>query len=197
MSFITFFRKKYRGGGPPKNRAVFLADPLRIPSLKSSNSDPDENRDRQTVNFFTLAHSAGPPGRPLSQAPVHVYFLCRKFDFFYQKFIVREGFRRITDHYGGNMTLTKADLVQQVYKNHPGLTKAEASESVEAFLRISKDSLINGSDLLLSGFGKFNVKYKNSRRGRNPQTGDELTLDARRVVTFKPSGILREKINES
>lgn len=95
------------------------------------------------------------------------------------------------------MTLTKADLIQQVYKNHEGLTKAQATDSVEAFLRISKDSLISGSDLLLSGFGKFNVKDKSARRGRNPQTGDELTLDARRVVTFKPSGILRDKINNS
>jgi integration host factor subunit alpha len=93
------------------------------------------------------------------------------------------------------MTLTKADLIQQVYKNHNTLTKAQATESVEAFLRISKESLIDGSDLLLSGFGKFHVKQKNARRGRNPQTGDELTLDARRVVTFKPSGILRDKIN--
>jgi integration host factor subunit alpha len=95
------------------------------------------------------------------------------------------------------MTLTKADLVQQVYKNHENLTKAQATDSVESFLRISKESLIKGEDLLLSGFGKFNVKDKNARRGRNPQTGDELTLDARRVVTFKPSGILRDKINES
>ncbi len=95
------------------------------------------------------------------------------------------------------MTLTKADLVQQVYKNHVGLTKTQAADAVEAFLRISKDSLINGSDLLLSGFGKFNVKQKNARRGRNPQTGDELTLEARRVVTFKPSGILRDKINKA
>ncbi len=93
------------------------------------------------------------------------------------------------------MTLTKAELVQQVYKTHPSLSKTQATESVEAFLRISKNTLINGSDLLLSGFGKFNVKDKNSRRGRNPQTGDELTLDARRVITFKPSGILRDKIN--
>lgn len=93
------------------------------------------------------------------------------------------------------MTLTKADLVQQVYKSHPSMTKAQATSSVEAFLSISKDALINGDDLLLSGFGKFNVKNKKSRRGRNPQTGDELTLDARRVVTFKPSGILRTKIN--
>ena len=95
------------------------------------------------------------------------------------------------------MTLTKADLVQQVYKSHPSLTKAQATSSVEAFLAISKDALINGNDLLLSGFGKFNVKDNQSRRGHNPQTGDELTLDARRVVTFKPSGILRDKINNS
>ncbi len=94
-----------------------------------------------------------------------------------------------------DMTLTKAELVQQIYKTHPTLSKTQAAEAIEAFLRISKNSLINGSDLLLSGFGKFNVKDKNSRRGRNPQTGDDLTLDARRVITFKPSGILRDKIN--
>ena len=93
------------------------------------------------------------------------------------------------------MTLTKAELVQQIYKIHPTLSKTQAAESVEAFLRISKNSLIKGSDLLLSGFGKFNVKDKNSRRGRNPQTDDELTLDVRRVITFKPSGILRDKVN--
>ena len=59
---------------------------------------------------------------------------------------------------------TKADLVQEVYKHHEGLTKAQAVESVEALLRISKDTLINGSDLLLSGFGKFNVRDKKSRK---------------------------------
>ena len=95
------------------------------------------------------------------------------------------------------MTLTKADLVQQVYEKHDNLTKAQATESVESFLRLSKDTLISGSDLLLSGFGKFNVRDKKSRRGRNPQTGDDLTLDARRVVTFKPSGFLRDKVNGS
>lgn len=94
------------------------------------------------------------------------------------------------------MTLTKADLVQQVYKTHPSMTKAQATTAVEAFLSISKTALISGNDLLLSGFGKFNVKNKKSRRGRNPQTGDELTLESRRVVTFKPSGILRAKINK-
>ena len=93
--------------------------------------------------------------------------------------------------------VTKADLIQQVFKQHEGLTKIQATDSVEAFLRISKSSLINGSDLLLSGFGKFNVKDKKSRRGRNPQTGETLILDARRVVTFNPSGILRDKVNGS
>jgi len=95
------------------------------------------------------------------------------------------------------MTLTKADLFRQVYNQHEGLTKIQATDSVEAFLRISKNSLINGSDLLLSGFGKFNVKDKKSRKGRNPRTGEDLTLDARRVVTFRPSGILRDKVNDS
>jgi integration host factor subunit alpha len=93
------------------------------------------------------------------------------------------------------MTITKADLVQQIYNKHKNLTKSQAINFVEAFLRLSKETLINGSDLLLSGFGKFNVRDKKTRRGRNPQTGHELTLEARRVVTFKPSGILRDKVN--
>lgn len=92
------------------------------------------------------------------------------------------------------MTLTKADLVQKVYQNH-NLTKAQAADAVEAFLKIAKNCLKNGDDLLISGFGKFNVKQKKARRGRNPQTGQELILDARKVVTFKPSGILRSRIN--
>ena len=95
------------------------------------------------------------------------------------------------------MTLTKAELIQQVYDEHDGLTRIQATDFVEAFLRISKDSLIGGSDLLLSGFGKFNVRYKKPRRGRNPQTGEDLMIGARRVVTFSPSGILRDKVNGS
>ncbi len=87
------------------------------------------------------------------------------------------------------------DIAQKVYEHHECMTKKQAVEAVEAFLRLSKNSLISGSDLLLSGFGKFNVRDKRARRGRNPQTGDELTLDSRRVVTFKPSGILRNLVN--
>jgi integration host factor subunit alpha len=92
------------------------------------------------------------------------------------------------------MTLTKADLVQKVYQDH-NLTKLQATEAVRAFLKVCKNCLESGEDLLISGFGKFNVKEKRARRGRNPQTGEELILSARKVITFKPSGILRNRIN--
>jgi len=94
------------------------------------------------------------------------------------------------------MTLTKADLIQKVYKTHDNLTKAQATQAVEALLSTMKNCLSGGEELLISGFGKFNVKDKNARRGRNPQTGQELILEPRRVITFKPSGLLRTKISD-
>lgn len=95
------------------------------------------------------------------------------------------------------MTLTKADLAEAVYKEHETITKREAIKAVESFLRLSKNVLIAGDNLLISGFGKFNVKNKRPRKGRNPHTGEDLTLDARQVVTFRPSGLLRARVNES
>ena len=94
-----------------------------------------------------------------------------------------------------SMTITKADLVRQIYQRHPTLTKVRSIKAVELFLDLAKDSLVNGDHLLLSGFGKFNIKDKRLRRGRNPQTGEDLMLSARRVVTFKPSGKLRSLVN--
>ena len=93
------------------------------------------------------------------------------------------------------MTLTKADLIGQVKATNPKMTKIQACEAVEIILRIIKSSLENGDDVLLSRFGKFNVKMKSARKGRNPITGESVMLDARKVVTFKPSGILRKKVN--
>ena len=93
------------------------------------------------------------------------------------------------------MTFTKVDLIGQVKATNPKMTKIQAREAVETILRIIKSSLENGDDVLLSGFGKFNVKDKNARRGRNPKTGESMMLDAKKVVTFKPSGLLREKVN--
>jgi integration host factor subunit alpha len=93
------------------------------------------------------------------------------------------------------MTLTKADLIDQVHATSLRMTKIQAREAVEAIILIIKSRLENGDDVLLSGFGKFNVKAKSARKGRNPQTGEAVMLEARKVVTFKPSGILKKKLN--
>jgi integration host factor subunit alpha len=93
------------------------------------------------------------------------------------------------------MALTKEHLVNAV-RNHLNLTKAESAQLVESLLEIIKSTLENGEDVLMSGFGKFFVKEKTDRRGRNPQTGVALTLDARRVVVFRCSSVLRDKLNE-
>jgi integration host factor subunit alpha len=86
----------------------------------------------------------------------------------------------------------KDDLIQRLY-DQSGFSKHKSREVVETVFELVKRTLESGEDVLLSG--KFSVKAKSPRRGRNPATGDDLTLDARRVVNFKCSGILREKIN--
>jgi len=92
------------------------------------------------------------------------------------------------------VTLTKADLVDSIY-NQVGLSKAKSLKAVESLLEIIKKTLENGRDILVSGFGKFCVKDKNERRGRNPRTGEGLMLESRRVATFRCSRVLRDKIN--
>jgi integration host factor subunit alpha len=94
------------------------------------------------------------------------------------------------------MTLTKADIAQKI-ANDCGFMKGEATEIVEKLLDIIKQRLIEGEDVMISGFGKWTVKAKHSRRGRNPQTGEELILDARRVVTWKYSPVLKKAVNAS
>jgi integration host factor subunit alpha len=94
------------------------------------------------------------------------------------------------------MALTKDKIINEVY-TQLGLRKSDARQVVEQLLGIMKGTLQNGEDLLISGFGKFVVKEKKARRGRNPQTRRDLQLRARRVVVFKTSGILRKKINSS
>lgn len=91
------------------------------------------------------------------------------------------------------MALTKNDIVLKVHEL--GLSKKEAVDAVESLLELIKGALEKGDDVLISGFGKFCVKKKKQRRGRNPATGTDLTLDKRKVVTFKCSGKLRETIN--
>jgi len=92
------------------------------------------------------------------------------------------------------MTLTKADLAQKV-ADDCGFMKHEAQELVEKLLEIVKDRLVSGEEVMVSGFGKWTVKGKRARRGRNPQTGERLILDARRVVTWKYSPVLKKACN--
>jgi len=92
------------------------------------------------------------------------------------------------------VSLTKDDLTNSIQENL-GFPKATSTRLVEATLEIIKTSLAKGEGVLISGFGKFTVKQKAARRGRNPATGQELTLKPRRVVTFKCSGLLKERIN--
>ena len=93
------------------------------------------------------------------------------------------------------MALTKSDIVARVHEL--GFTKKKSVDIVESLLEIMKSTLEQGDDILISGFGKFCVKRKNKRRGRNPATGSDLILRERKVVTFKCSGKLRNRINDS
>ena len=91
------------------------------------------------------------------------------------------------------MALTKADLVENVARE--GFTRKDSAKIVETVLELIKSKLKAGDEILISGFGKFCVKEKKQRRGRNPATGEDLILDARRVITFKCSPVLTDKIN--
>jgi len=92
------------------------------------------------------------------------------------------------------MTLTKAHIVEAVAKQN-GYPKNQSFEMIEILLEIMKRTLESGEDVLVSGFGKFCVKEKHKRRGRNPATGEDMMLEPRRVVTFTCSRKLRDKIN--
>lgn len=94
------------------------------------------------------------------------------------------------------MTLTKAHLINAAAETN-GFPRNKASETVESLLEIIKSTLASGEDVLVSGFGKFCVKRKAERRGRNPATGGDMMLVARKVVTFNCSGKLRDKINST
>jgi integration host factor subunit alpha len=92
------------------------------------------------------------------------------------------------------MALTKDDIVEAVAE-HVGFPKKQSVELMEALLELIKRTLESGEDLLVSGFGKFRVREKKKRRGRNPATGSDMLLRPRRVITFHCSGKLRAKLN--
>ena len=93
------------------------------------------------------------------------------------------------------MTLTKNDIIEEI-RTKNGFSRNKSIETVETLLEIMKKTLASGEDVMVSGFGKFRVKEKSERKGRNPATGGDMMLAPRRVVTFRCSGKLRDKINQ-
>jgi integration host factor subunit alpha len=92
------------------------------------------------------------------------------------------------------MALTKIEIVNML-NEHIGIPKVECTRIVESFFDIIKSELDKGNPVMVSGFGKWTVTSKKARRGRNPQTGENLTIAARKVVTFRPSTTLRDALN--
>ena len=92
------------------------------------------------------------------------------------------------------MSLTKIDIIESIYE-HLGIPKKDCTRIVDSLFEIIKDDLNKGKAVMISGFGKWSVKAKKKRKGRNPQTGKPLTIVARKVVTFKPSTVLRDAVN--
>ncbi|GAB4174466.1 MAG: integration host factor subunit alpha [Geothermobacteraceae bacterium] len=90
--------------------------------------------------------------------------------------------------------MTKADLIERVYLK-TGYSKKESAEIVEMVFDLMKETLEGGEKIKIAGFGNFVVKDKASRRGRNPQTGEEIEITSRRILTFKPSQVLKSMIN--
>lgn len=93
------------------------------------------------------------------------------------------------------MSITKSDIVDRIFKD-AGYTKKESAELVDLIFKIMKDTLASGERVKISGFGNFTLKNKASRVGRNPQTGDAMEISARRVLTFRPSQILKDDITQ-
>jgi integration host factor subunit alpha len=94
-------------------------------------------------------------------------------------------------------TTTKADIAEQVYEKLGGLSKRESSTIVDVTFELLKNALGSGEKVKISGFGNFVVRYKKARIGRNPLTGEEITISARHVATFKASPVLKNQVNET
>jgi integration host factor subunit alpha len=96
---------------------------------------------------------------------------------------------------GKTETVTRADIADEISSAVPSLSGKEAQRVVDNVIRGIRNSLVKGDEVKISGFGKFVLQTKNPRKGRNPKTGDEITIAGRRVMKFKSSDVLRESLN--
>ena len=92
--------------------------------------------------------------------------------------------------------MTKADIAERIQAN-TGMTKKDSLDILEGVLSILKDTLETGEKIKIAGFGNFDVKHKNDRKGRNPITGESLTIESRKILSFKPSTVLKAAINQA
>ena len=92
------------------------------------------------------------------------------------------------------MAVTKITIIEKISEKN-NLSPSEAKDALETLLEIMKSTLASGEDIMISGFGKFQVNEKSPRKGRNPATGGTMVLNKRRIVTFKCAGVLRDKVN--
>jgi len=92
--------------------------------------------------------------------------------------------------------VTKADIAERI-QNKLGLTKKDSLDMLESVLSLMKETLESGEKIKVAGFGNFEIKQKKDRKGRNPQTSETITIEARRVLTFKPSTVLKQAINKN
>lgn len=90
--------------------------------------------------------------------------------------------------------MTKVDIAERIQAK-TGFTKRESSEILDKFFELLKETLKTGEKIKIAGFGNFDIKQKKDRKGRNPQTGETITIEARRIISFKPSTLLRNAIN--
>ena len=93
--------------------------------------------------------------------------------------------------------MTKVDLIEAVYVRVGAFSKADSAEIVEAVLQMMKEAMQSGEKIKISGFGNFVVREKRARMGRNPQTGEAIEIEPRRVLTFKASQVLKDSMNKS
>lgn len=102
-------------------------------------------------------------------------------------------------NYGAELlgrTLTKADFVEAVYSRVTGMSRRESAEVIDLLFEGMKETLARGESVKISGFGNFLVREKKARPGRNPKTGGKIRISARRVLTFKPSQVLKDLLND-
>lgn len=126
---------------------------------------------------------------------MEIYFAIKKLTNFYLRLGATKGIILFKGFFMTGKTLTRADLANMIV-NTVGLSRSESADIVETVLSEVSDALVDGSSVKLSSFGSFTLRNKRARMGRNPKTGEEVPITPRRVLSFRPSHVMKDKINK-